>query len=46
MNIPGLPSKQGLYDPEHEKDQCRIAIVGNIVMVEQENSNRQRRLPR
>jgi glutamate synthase (NADPH/NADH) large chain/glutamate synthase (ferredoxin) len=30
MNIPGLPSKQGLYDPQYEKDSCGIGFVVNI----------------
>ncbi len=30
MNIPGLPAKQGLYDPEQEKDSCGIGFVVNI----------------
>ena len=30
MNIPGLPPKQGLYDPGHEKDSCGIGFVVNI----------------
>ena len=30
MNIPGLPPKQGLYDPAHEKDSCGIGFVVNI----------------
>lgn len=30
MNIPGLPPKQGLYDPEQEKDSCGIGFVVNI----------------
>ncbi|MEW6542957.1 MAG: glutamate synthase large subunit [Nitrospirota bacterium] len=30
MNIPGLPPKQGLYDPAHEKDSCGIGFVANI----------------
>jgi len=30
MNIPGLPHKQGLYDPTHEKDGCGIGFVANI----------------
>jgi hypothetical protein len=35
MNIPGLPPKQGLYDPEYEKDRRVIAFVGNIAMMKQ-----------
>ncbi|MGQ0695148.1 MAG: glutamate synthase subunit alpha, partial [Nitrospiraceae bacterium] len=30
MNIPGLPPKQGLYDPQYEKDSCGIGFVVNI----------------
>jgi glutamate synthase (NADPH) large chain len=30
MSIPGLPAKQGLYDPEQEKDSCGIGFVVNI----------------
>ncbi len=30
MNIPGLPSKQGLYDPQHEKDSCGVGFVVDI----------------
>ena len=30
MSIPGLPPKQGLYDPEQEKDSCGIGFVVNI----------------
>ncbi|MDF0666221.1 MAG: glutamate synthase large subunit [Nitrospira sp.] len=30
MNIPGFPSRQGLYDPQHEKDSCGIGFVVNI----------------
>src|SRR5262249_19118442 len=30
MSIPGLPPKQGLYDPELEKDSCGIGFVVNI----------------
>ena len=30
MELPGLPRKQGLYDPEHEKDSCGIGFVVNI----------------
>gem|GEM_PF-2740715 len=29
MRIPGLPPKQGLYDPEHEKDSCGVGFVLN-----------------
>jgi hypothetical protein len=46
MNIPGLPPKQGLYDPEHEKDSCAIAFVGNIAMTKQESPGGYRGLPR
>ncbi len=28
--VPGLPSKQGLYDPRFEKDSCGIGFVVNI----------------
>ena len=30
MRIPGLPPKQGLYDPQQEKDSCGIGFVANI----------------
>ena len=30
MNIPGLPPKQGLYDPQHEKDACGVGFVVDI----------------
>ena len=30
MKLPGLPPKQGLYDPQHEKDSCGIGFVVNI----------------
>ncbi|MDE3224132.1 MAG: glutamate synthase subunit alpha, partial [Nitrospirota bacterium] len=30
MNIPGLPPKQGLYDPRNEKDSCGIGFVASI----------------
>jgi glutamate synthase (NADPH/NADH) large chain/glutamate synthase (ferredoxin) len=30
MNIPGLPPKQGLYDPQFEKDACGIGFVVDI----------------
>ncbi|MCC2639988.1 MAG: gltB [Nitrospira sp.] len=30
MNVPGLPPKQGLYDPQHEKDSCGVGFVANI----------------
>src|SRR5512145_2779651 len=30
MEFPGLPPKQGLYDPRHEKDSCGIGFVVNI----------------
>ncbi|MGH2361020.1 MAG: hypothetical protein ACRDGM_10850, partial [bacterium] len=30
MNIPGLPHKQGLYDPRFEKDGCGIGFVVNV----------------
>ena len=30
MEIPGLPPKQGLYDPAFEKDGCGIGFVANI----------------
>jgi len=30
MQIPGLPPKQGLYDPQFEKDGCGIGFVVNI----------------
>jgi hypothetical protein len=46
MNIPGLPPKQGLYDPEHEKDKSVIAFAGNIAMTEQESPKGYRGLPR
>jgi hypothetical protein len=37
MHIPGLPPKQSLYDPEHEKDRHVIAFVGDIAMMKQES---------
>ena len=30
MKVPGLPPKQGLYDPANEKDGCGIGFVANI----------------
>src|SRR3990172_11107683 len=30
MNVPGFPRKQGLYDPQYEKDSCGIGFVVNI----------------
>ena len=27
MNVPGFPPKQGLYDPQFEKDACGIGFV-------------------
>ncbi|MGA6826782.1 glutamate synthase large subunit [Nitrospira sp. NS4] len=30
MMIPGLPPKQGLYDPDQEKDSCGVGFVVNI----------------
>src|SRR4030095_4426806 len=30
MELPGLPRKQGLYDPQQEKDSCGIGFVVNI----------------
>ncbi len=30
LNVPGLPRKQGLYDPSNEKDGCGIGFVVNI----------------
>jgi glutamate synthase (NADPH/NADH) large chain/glutamate synthase (ferredoxin) len=30
MNVPGLPRKQGLYDPRLEKDSCGIGFVVDI----------------
>ncbi|MEK6802616.1 MAG: glutamate synthase large subunit [Nitrospirota bacterium] len=30
MNIPGFPPKQGLYDPQHEKDACGVGFVVDI----------------
>ncbi len=30
MELPGLPPKQGLYDPQHEKDSCGIGFVASI----------------
>ena len=31
MNAPfGFPEKQGLYDPELEKDSCGVGFVANI----------------
>lgn len=37
MNIPGLSPKQGLYDPQHEKDWHVIVFVGTIAIVKQES---------
>ena len=28
--IPGLPSKQGLYDPSYEHDSCGVGFVAHI----------------
>ncbi len=30
MVFPGLPPKQGLYDPQFEKDSCGVGFVANI----------------
>ena len=30
MTIPGFPHRQGLYDPQYEKDSCGIGFVVNI----------------
>src|SRR5262245_52393379 len=30
MHYPGLPPKQGLYDPQFEKDSCGVGFVANI----------------
>ena len=30
MNVPGVPPKQGLYDPQFEKDACGIGFIVNI----------------
>ena len=30
MNYPGMPAKQGLYDPKNEHDACGIGFVANI----------------
>jgi glutamate synthase domain-containing protein 2/glutamate synthase domain-containing protein 1/glutamate synthase domain-containing protein 3 len=30
MHYPGLPQKQGLYDPQFEKDSCGVGFVANI----------------
>jgi glutamate synthase (NADPH) large chain len=30
MNVPGLPERQGLYDPEFEKDGCGIGFVADL----------------
>ena len=30
MNYPGLPKKQGLYDPRFEHDACGVGFVVNI----------------
>ncbi|WP_455243759.1 glutamate synthase large subunit, partial [Petrachloros mirabilis] len=30
MELPGLPRRQGLYDPQQEKDSCGIGFVANI----------------
>ena len=46
MSIPGFPPKQGLYDPEHEKDRSVIVFVGIIAMMKQESPKGYRGLPR
>ena len=28
--IYGLPEKQGLYDPQFEKDSCGVGLVANV----------------
>jgi glutamate synthase domain-containing protein 2/glutamate synthase domain-containing protein 1/glutamate synthase domain-containing protein 3 len=30
MNLPGMPRKQGLYDPAFERDACGVGFVANI----------------
>ncbi len=30
MNSYGIPKKQGLYDPQFEKDNCGVGFVANI----------------
>ena len=30
MNVPGLPERQGLYDPQLEKDGCGIGFVADL----------------
>ena len=30
MNVPGLPERQGLYDPDFEKDGCGIGFVADL----------------
>src|SRR3989338_7043192 len=30
MNTPGYPEKQGLYDPQHEKDSCGVGFVVHV----------------
>src|SRR5262245_25701830 len=30
MRYPGLPPKQGLYDPQFERDSCGVGFVANI----------------
>jgi glutamate synthase (NADPH/NADH) large chain len=31
MNVPfGFPTKQGLYDPNLEKDSCGVGFVANV----------------
>ena len=30
MTDPGLPQKQGLYDPAHEHDACGVGFVANV----------------
>jgi glutamate synthase (NADPH/NADH) large chain/glutamate synthase (ferredoxin) len=30
MNVPGFPQRQGLYDPQFEKDGCGIGFVADI----------------
>ena len=30
MNVPGFPERQGLYDPQFEKDGCGIGFVADL----------------
>ncbi|MEE3330671.1 MAG: glutamate synthase large subunit [Myxococcota bacterium] len=41
MSDPGLPRKQGLYDPEHEHDACGVGFVAHIKGVKSHSIVRQ-----